>query len=201
MAVVPGTRVVPMTRILEGSWSWRWIDNTAGRFGQYRRGKRRAAEPGPVPLGYLREYLAFAPAEPGPVMPTRLGSALRAAESYPGSDERWGLDAVFWWPRLCLLLPDSARNQAGEARGIDGPARKPAQRADHRRAVRRRRGCRRPSGSACRGRAVRRHGGRCAHQGLVSREGHVAGSADRGWPAPGGTALAGRRPPGVLART
>ena len=33
MAVVPGTRVGPMTRILEGSWSWRWIDKTAGRFG------------------------------------------------------------------------------------------------------------------------------------------------------------------------
>jgi len=66
MAVVLGTRVVPMTRILEGYWSWRWIDKTAGRFGQYRQGKRRAAEPGPAPMGYLCEYLAFAPAELGP---------------------------------------------------------------------------------------------------------------------------------------
>ena len=65
-AVVLGTRVVPMTRILEGYWSWRWIDKTAGRFGQYRQGKRRAAEPGPAPMGYLCEYLAFAPAELGP---------------------------------------------------------------------------------------------------------------------------------------
>jgi hypothetical protein len=56
-------------------------------------------------------------------MPTGLGSALRAAESYPDSDEGWGLDAVFWWPRLCLLLPDSARKQAGEARAsMDQPA-------------------------------------------------------------------------------
>ena len=66
-------------------------------------------------MRYLREYLAFAPAELGPVVPTRLGNALRAAESYPGSDEGWGLDAVFWWPRPCLLLPDRARNQVDEA--------------------------------------------------------------------------------------
>jgi hypothetical protein len=112
MAAVLGTQVVPMTRILEGYWSWRWIDKTAGRFG-----KRRARlSQDPSPMGYLREYLAFAPAELGPVMPSRLGGALRAAESYPGGDERWGLDAVFWWPRLCLLLPDSARNQVDEAR-------------------------------------------------------------------------------------
>jgi hypothetical protein len=30
MAVVVGTQVVPMTPILEGYWSWRWIDKTAG---------------------------------------------------------------------------------------------------------------------------------------------------------------------------
>jgi hypothetical protein len=40
-------------------------------------------------MGYLREYLAFASAELGPVMSTRLGNALRAAQSYPGGDERW----------------------------------------------------------------------------------------------------------------
>ena len=38
------------------------------------------------PVGYLREYLAFAPAELGSVMPTRLGNALRATESYQGGD-------------------------------------------------------------------------------------------------------------------
>ena len=53
-------------------------------------------------------------------MPTRLGNALRAAESCPGGDERWGLAAVFWWPRPCLLRPDSARNQAGQARASMG---------------------------------------------------------------------------------
>jgi hypothetical protein len=67
MAVVLGIQVVPMTRILEGYWSWRWIDKTAGRFGQYRQGKRRARlSQDPPPMGYLAQYLAFAPAELGP---------------------------------------------------------------------------------------------------------------------------------------
>lgn len=117
MAIVLGTQVVPMTRILEGYWSWRWIDETAGRFGRHRQAQRRARlQKNTSPMGYLREYLAFAPAELGLLMPTRLGNALRAAESYPGDNERWGLDAVFWWPRLYLVLPDSARDQVAESR-------------------------------------------------------------------------------------
>jgi hypothetical protein len=66
-------------------------------------------------LAYLHGYLAFPP-EPAPVLPTRLGNALRAAESYPGDQGRWGLDAVFWWPRLYLIMPDSARDQVDNAR-------------------------------------------------------------------------------------
>jgi hypothetical protein len=116
LAVIIGTQVVAMTRLLEGYWRRPWADATLGRLGRWREGKRRtklakdASE-----LGYLRDYLAFPP-EPSPVLPTRLGNALRAAESYPGDDQRWGLDAVFWWPRLYLILPDSARTQVDDAR-------------------------------------------------------------------------------------
>ena len=66
-------------------------------------------------MGYLRRYQAYAPEE-HEVLPTRLGNALRAAEAYSGDGQRWGLDSVFWWPRLYLILPDSARNQVDEAR-------------------------------------------------------------------------------------
>jgi hypothetical protein len=117
VATVLGTQVVAITRIFEGYWRWAWTDKTigvAGRKWQRHRLTRLAEDTSAQ--GYLRQYLAFPPAELGSVLPTRLGNTLRAAESYPGDGERWGLDAVFWWPRLYLILPDSARQEVDEAR-------------------------------------------------------------------------------------
>jgi hypothetical protein len=116
-ATVLGTQIVAMTRILEGYWHWALVDKTVGKMGRsLQRHRRTQLAKDTSALGYLREYLAFAPAEFGPVLPTRLGNTLRAAESYPGDGERWGLDAAFWWPRLYLILPDSAREQVDDAR-------------------------------------------------------------------------------------
>lgn len=128
LAIIIGTQVVAMTRLLEGYWRWPWADKTLGKLGRSRERKRRKKlaeliEQGQDPSGlvYLRGYLAF-PAPLGenldkePVLPTRLGNALRAAEAYPGDPERWGLDAVFWWPRLYLIMPDTARSQVDDAR-------------------------------------------------------------------------------------
>lgn len=83
VATVLGTQVVPATRVLEGYWRWAIIDKTVGEAGRrwQRRRQARLAKDGSA-MGYLREYLAFAPAELGPVLPTRLGNTLRAAESY-----------------------------------------------------------------------------------------------------------------------
>lgn len=116
-STVLGTQVVAMTRILEGYWRWALVDKTVGKVGRsLQRHRRTRLAKDTSALGYLREYLAFAPAEFGPVLPTRLGNTLRAAESYPGDGERWGLDAAFWWPRLYLIIPDSAREQVDDAR-------------------------------------------------------------------------------------
>ena len=46
-------------------------------------------------MGYLREYLAFAPAELGPVMPPVSAAPSAPRSPTKGGDERWGLDAVF----------------------------------------------------------------------------------------------------------
>jgi hypothetical protein len=118
LAIIVGTQVVAMTRLLEGYWRWP-ADQTAGRAGRWWQAKRRDwIASSQSSLSDLRGYLEFPP-DADQLMPTRLGNAMRAAESYPGQD-RWGLDAVFWWPRLYLVMPGSARDQVDDARaGLD----------------------------------------------------------------------------------
>ena len=58
----------------------------------------------------LRQY----PTDPTDFLPTHLGNILRAAERRPY--DRYGLDAIVCWPRLWLLLPESARKELQEAR-------------------------------------------------------------------------------------
>lgn len=59
------------------------------------------------------------PNNPADYMPTRIGNILRAAETWPG--DKYGLDAVVVWPRLWLLLPDTARQELLGARAaLDG---------------------------------------------------------------------------------
>lgn len=47
------------------------------------------------------------------IMPTRLGNTLRAAENY--SYIAYGMESVFWWPRLWPLLPDVVRKEIDES--------------------------------------------------------------------------------------
>lgn len=68
---------------------------------------------------YMRRFYGF-PVRRADVMPTRLGNVLRGAEDYPGDDERYGMDAVFYWPRLYVILPADARSLAESYRsGLD----------------------------------------------------------------------------------
>jgi hypothetical protein len=55
------------------------------------------------------------PGDPRQVMPTELGNLLRSGERRVYN--RYGLEPVFVWPRLWLLLPEQARKDVGEARG------------------------------------------------------------------------------------
>jgi hypothetical protein len=55
------------------------------------------------------------PGDPDELMPTRIGNILRAAENLPRV--KYGLDTVIVWPRLWLVMPESARQELVIARG------------------------------------------------------------------------------------
>ncbi len=65
-------------------------------------------------LTHLEQQLHALPTLPDDLMPTRLGNILRAAERRPAN--KYGLDTIICWPRLWLLLPDTARQELGAAR-------------------------------------------------------------------------------------
>jgi hypothetical protein len=98
-----------LTRIYEGYWRWDWL-GAPGKAIQRARWKHLNLT---VPREFTRRYREFPPL-PAKVMPTRVGNALRAAEGYAA--DRYGLDAVFFWPRLYPLLPDALRDSLSAAR-------------------------------------------------------------------------------------
>jgi hypothetical protein len=65
--------------------------------------------------GYTRRYQQF-PVYEVDVLPTRLGNVLRACETYASDQQRYGMDAVFFWPRLYAVLPDAMRAALMDAR-------------------------------------------------------------------------------------
>lgn len=111
LAYVAAGQTMTLTRIWEGYWP-RWLARP-GVAVQRRRWQRLDLR---TPGGYARRYREF-PIDGSDLLPTRLGNVLRAAESYPGDPERYGLDAVFFWPRLYLVLPTDVREQVDRCRG------------------------------------------------------------------------------------
>ena len=119
-------------RMLEGYWPrWIWPLNSLRRRLVQRQASRlstaeqRFQDLASKGLDQLSaderdEYAALdlrlmqAPALPDRLMPTTLGNILRSAELRP--TDKYGLDVLICWPRLWLLLPDSAKSELTQAR-------------------------------------------------------------------------------------
>jgi hypothetical protein len=128
-AVLVQAATVPVLRWLEGYWpGWlgplgRWrVRRLSSKLDRDARRLRELAVKGVDRLStaelalYLRldHQRRRVPARPERRMPTRLGNVLRAAEGRP--DAHFGLEATICWPRLWLLLPDTARAEVRAAR-------------------------------------------------------------------------------------
>lgn len=108
--------LLPLSRLYEGYWKpgklGRWLARR-GEASQRRKWDRLDERTDPA--AYRRRYQRF-PVRRDQVMPTSLGNVLRAAEAYAGDPRRYGVDAVFFWPRLYPLLSEPLRAELGAAR-------------------------------------------------------------------------------------
>jgi hypothetical protein len=110
--------VTPLTRLWEGYWPG-GADSRPAAWRISRQTTRWERLDLADDLDYMRRFYHF-PVRKADVMPTRLGNVLRAAEDYPGDAERYGMDAVFYWPRLYLTLPPDVRALTEDYRsGLD----------------------------------------------------------------------------------
>jgi hypothetical protein len=117
----------PLVRFYEGYWPlWlrRWFQKQVEqRWEQWKKERAEAAQEarkdeaakGQVDRHQARytdrrDYLHHEyPPRAERLLPTRLGNMLRAAEDYPVTS--YGMEAVFWWPRLTPLLPDAVKKE------------------------------------------------------------------------------------------
>lgn len=106
----------PLIRAYEGYWPWRRVQAWGIRFQTRRWRALRQQRDLAAQAGDRRRYAHLQarlywdfPSREDRILPTRLGNVLRAAEDY--SSTRYGLDGVFWWPRLEPLLPEALRER------------------------------------------------------------------------------------------
>jgi hypothetical protein len=120
LGVVVSAASTPLYRLLEG-YAWPSLLRT-WRAAAHRRKKAVLADTvknGKLvgwELGLLLEKLARYPASDNEVVPTRLGNAIRAFETY--GSERFGLDAQTLWSELCAVVPEYLQKDMDQARAI-----------------------------------------------------------------------------------
>jgi hypothetical protein len=102
----------PMMRLYEGYWPHRvrrWFCKLVEkRWQRWRRERVEAAKDDVSRYTTLQDRLYHEyPPQAERLLPTRLGNVLRSAEDYPAI--AYGMDAIFWWPRLWPLLPEATQ--------------------------------------------------------------------------------------------
>lgn len=104
-----------ITRLYEGYWGSRppgsWLRRIGIRLQTNAFSRLRLEDD----RDFERRYRLY-PRRKEDLLPTRLGNVLKGAEAYPADDERYAMDAVFFWPRLYAVLPDPMRQTLGSAR-------------------------------------------------------------------------------------
>lgn len=108
----------PLVRLYEGYWPpWlrRWgLKRVEIRWQRWRKERAEAAKNDPSWYAALQDRLYHEyPSQAKRLLPTRLGNVLRSAEDYPVTT--YGMDSVFWWPRLMPLLPEAVQQGIEDA--------------------------------------------------------------------------------------
>jgi hypothetical protein len=104
-----------LIKLYEGYWGehglGKWLADVGRLYHQSRSAKLDKTKDSSFEYAYYHY-----PRNQQEVLPTLFGNVLKAAESYPSDTERYGIDSVFFWPRLYTVLPAELRNDLGNAR-------------------------------------------------------------------------------------
>jgi hypothetical protein len=127
--VVVGRLTAPFLTLMEGYWPGllaplrqHLVDNVADRRRRVDKQHEKLAplvDAGDATPEQQAEYAQVISQlhrwpDSSPLLPTRLGNTLLAAETHPA--DKYGLDAVRLWPHLWLVMPDITRAAVGTAR-------------------------------------------------------------------------------------
>ena len=106
-------------RFFEGYWSFPFVAKHLKRIGSgwhQQKLKSLAERMHEDTAAYEEIYLKYPlPDQNAEVMPTLLGNILKNAELYPR--DRYGLDAVLFWPKLYPLFPSQFAEDIAQLRG------------------------------------------------------------------------------------